>query len=165
MKETAVTKKNLEASIDVDATPEQAWTMLSDLKRMPEWSPQCTAMWPLGALREGTITVNMNRQGRKYWPTASKVVRLEPNRAIAFRTLTNNSVWTFEITPTTTGSRLTETRTVPADGTTWVSETIVAHVLGGEEDFDAEMLDGMNATLANIKAAVERTATPKLNYS
>jgi uncharacterized protein YndB with AHSA1/START domain len=165
MKETAVTKKNLEASIDIDATPERAWTMLSDLKRMPEWSPQCTAMWPLGTLREGTITVNMNRQGRKYWPTASKVVRLEPNRAIAFRTLTNNSVWTFEITATTTGSRLTETRTVPADGTTWVSETIVEHVLGGEEDFDAEMLDGMNATLANIKAAVERTVTPKLNYT
>lgn len=151
-----MTKKNLEASIDIDAPPERAWTMVSDLRRMPEWSPQCTAMRPLGTLREGTITVNMNRQGRKYWPTASKVVRLEPNRAIAFRTLTNNSVWSFEIMPTTTGSRLTEIRSVPTDGTTWVSETIVEHVLGGEEDFDAEMLQGMNATLAKIKAAVER---------
>jgi hypothetical protein len=70
-------------------------------------------------------------------------------------TLTNNSVWAFEITPTATGSRITERRLVPQDGTTWISETIVAHVLGGEEGFDDEMLDGMNATLAKIKAAVE----------
>jgi uncharacterized protein YndB with AHSA1/START domain len=155
-----VTRKNLETSIDVDAAPDRAWTVLSDLKRMPEWSPQCRGMWPLSALRTGTITVNMNRQGRKYWPTASKVVRFEPNHAIAFQTLTNNSVWVFEITPTATGSRITERRLVPQDGTTWISETIVAHVLGGEEGFDDEMLDGMNATLAKIKAAVEAAAPP-----
>jgi uncharacterized protein YndB with AHSA1/START domain len=150
-----MTTKNLEASIDIDAAPDLVWSVVSDLKRMPEWSPQCRRMQRLGALREGCLTVNMNRQGRKFWPTVSKIVRLEPKHAIAFRTLTNNSTWSFDITPTATGARLTERRLVPQNGTAWLSKTLVEHVLGGEEGFDAEMVDGMNTTLAKIKAVVE----------
>lgn len=126
--------------------------------RMPEWSPQCRRMQLVGTLREGTLTVNMNRQGWKFWPTASKIVHFEPNQAIAFRTLTNNSTWSFEIEPTATGSRLTERRLVPSNGTAWVSKTIVEHILGGEDTFDGEMVDGMNTTLAKIKAAVEHAS-------
>lgn len=150
-----MTTENLETTIDIGAAPGQIWSVLSDLKRMPEWSPQCRRMHLLGALREGTHTANMNRQGRKFWPTVSKVVRFEPNQAIAFRTLTNDSTWEFEITPTATGSKLTERRLVPPKGTKWVSKTIVKHLLGGEDSFDDEMVDGMNATLTKIKQAVE----------
>lgn len=150
-----MTKKNLEATIDIAAGPDQVWSVVSDLQRMPEWSLQCRRMQLLGTLREGARTINMNRQGWKFWPTMSKIVRFEPNRAIAFRTLTNNSTWSFEITPTETGSTLTQRRTVPPNGTTWVSRTTVQHVLGGEDNFDEEMADGMNTTLAKIKAAVE----------
>jgi len=150
-----MTKKNLEASIDVEAPPNGLWAVICDLKRMPEWSPQCRWMRVLGTLREGTYTINMNRQGHKFWPTASKVVRYEPGRAITFRTLTNNSVWLFEIAKTATGSKLTERRLVPPQGTAWISKTIVEHILGGEDTFDDEMLDGMKTTLQKIKAAVE----------
>jgi uncharacterized protein YndB with AHSA1/START domain len=150
-----MTKRNLEASIDIDASPDAVWHVLSNLKRMPEWSPQCRRMQLLGSLRDGCYTLNLNRQGRKYWPTVSKVVRFEPKRAIAFRTLTNNSVWSFEIAPTETGSRLTERRLVPSRGTAWVSRVIVEHVLGGEDPFDEEMVEGMHTTLRNIRTAVE----------
>jgi len=44
---------------------------------------------------------------------------------------------------------------VPPKGTAWVSKTIVKHILGGEDSFDDEMVDGMNTTLTKIKAAVE----------
>jgi len=150
-----VTKKNLEATIHIDAEPDQVWRVVSHLQRMPEWSPQCRRMRLLGTLREGARTINMNRQGRKFWPTISKIVRFEPNRAIAFRTVTNNSTWSFEIIPTATGSTLTQRRTVPPNGTKWSSRTIVEQVLGGQDNFDDEMADGMNTTLAKIKAAVE----------
>jgi len=99
----------------------------------------------------------MNRQGRKYWPTASRIERFTPNRVVAFRTLTNQSVWWFEITATDNGSTLTHRRTVPPTGTGWGSRTIVDLWLGGEEAFDVEMADGMHATLAKIKAAVEQS--------
>ncbi|WP_327141647.1 SRPBCC family protein [Nocardia sp. NBC_01327] len=150
-----MTKKNLTATIDIDATPEQVWSIVSHLERMPEWSAQCRLMLPLGALREGSHTLNMNRQGWKYWPTASRIERYEPHRAIAFRTLTNRSVWSFEIAPTPTGSRLTHRRTIPPAGTTWISRTIVEHALGGEDPFDLEMAEGMTATLSKIKSAIE----------
>ena len=151
-----MTKRNLEASTDISATPEQVWKVVGNLKRMPRWSPQCVRMRLLGGVREGTYSLNWNRQGRKRWPSASKIVRIQPGEAIAFRTLTNNSVWSFEVTPTPTGCRLTERRTVPPAGTARVSATIVKYLLGGEDNFDEEMLDGMKATLANIKAAVEQ---------
>ncbi len=149
-----MTRKNLAAEIHIDARPDQVWRVIADLRRMPEWSPQCRRMQLLSRLREGAYTANLNRQGWKFWPTVSKVVRLEPKRAIAFRTLTNNSTWAFEITPTQTGSKLTERRLVPDTGTAWISKTIVEHFLGGEDSFDDEMVDGMSMTLSKIKAAV-----------
>ncbi|MGB3334610.1 MAG: SRPBCC family protein [Mycobacterium sp.] len=150
-----MTKKNLEASVDIEASPETVWNVLSDLNQMPKWSPQCRRMRLLGKLRQGAYTVNINRQGSKVWPTVSKIERLEPQRVIAFRTLTNDSTWMFEIEATSTGTRLTERRLVPPQGTGWMSKTIVSLVLGGEDSFDEEMLDGIKATLTALKAAAE----------
>ena len=150
-----MTKKNLEASIEIAAEPKIVWNILSDLTQMPRWSPQCQRMLPLGRLRVGAYTVNVNRHGGKVWPTASRIERLEPHRAIAFRTLTNDSTWLFEMEAKSGGTRLTERRLVPPQGTGWMSRTIVDLVLGGEDSFDDEMLDGINATLAALKAAAE----------
>ncbi|WP_067968284.1 SRPBCC family protein [Mycolicibacter icosiumassiliensis] len=151
-----MTKKNLETSISINAAPETVWSLVSDLSQMPNWSPQCRWMRLVGPLRQGAYTVNINRQGSKVWPTASKIERLEPQRIIAFRTLTNDSTWTFEIEATSEGTRLTERRLVPPQGTGWMSKTIVNLVLGGEDSFDDEMIEGMRATLAALKAAAER---------
>lgn len=151
-----MTKRNLEASIDIEAPPEQVWQALGNLTRMPEWSPQCARMYMLGRLREGVYTLNWNRQGGKGWPSASKVVAVKPPRHIAFRTVTNNTVWSFDILATSAGCWVTHRRTVPPQGTARVSAAIVKLFLGGEEHFDEETLDGMKTTLANIKATVER---------
>lgn len=153
-----MTKKNLEASIHIDAPPTAVWEVLSDLKRMPEWSPQCQRMQPLGRLRQGAYTVNINRQGRRVWPSISRIERLEPNRIMTFRTLTNNSTWMFEIEALPTGIKLTERRLVPAGGTRWASKTIVNLMLGGEDNFDDEMLVGIETTLVALKTAAEQTS-------
>lgn len=152
-----MTNKALQATVEIEAAPERVWRLLSDLERMPEWSPQCRRTWLLGKLREGAYAVNWNRHGAIFWPTVSKIERLEPNRMFAFRILTNNSTWSFEITPTGSGCAIIERRLVPPEGTKRMSSVVVEHLLGGEEDFDAKMVDGMNITLARIKAAAERT--------
>lgn len=151
-----MTTNNLEATIAIDATPERVWAVVSDLSRMPEWSPQCRVMRPLGAVREGTRTVNINRQGWKWWPTTAKVVRFEPNASIAFRVVDNRSVWSFDIAPAAHGATLTQRRTIPPQGTTWISRKGIDALLGGADDFDDRLVAGMNATLAKIKDAVER---------
>ncbi|WP_039802498.1 SRPBCC family protein [Nocardia araoensis] len=146
--------KNLEASIDISAPPERVWTVVSDLKRMPEFSPQCVRMVALGSLDTGTWTINLNRDGKKFWPTTSRIVRFEPNRAFAFRVTENRTVWSYTLEPTESGTRLIERRDVP-NGTTWFSRKAIDAALGGEIPFEEALVRGMNETLAKVKAAVE----------
>ncbi|WP_068280435.1 SRPBCC family protein [Aldersonia kunmingensis] len=145
----------LEASIDISAAPEQVWAVVSDLERMPEWSPQCTKMKVLGEMREGARTLNLNKDGWKRWPTTARVVRFEPNRAVAFRVVENRMVWSFEIEPTDSGTRLTQRRDV-SGGQSAFSRYSIKFALGGETDFETKLLAGMNSSLGKIKAAVEK---------
>jgi uncharacterized protein YndB with AHSA1/START domain len=145
----------LEASTHIKATPEQVWKVVSDLKRMGEWSPQCRKVVVRGGgpVTLGTKTVNVNKRGLLVWPTTAKVVRFEPNKEIAYKINENNSVWSFTITPTEDGVELTERREAP-NGTTKVSSTLINLAFGGEKSFDAELTDGMKQTLGKIKASV-----------
>ncbi|GGF09557.1 SRPBCC family protein [Williamsia phyllosphaerae] len=147
----------IEASTDIKASPEKVWSIVSDLARMGEWSPQCRKIIVRGgAVGQGTKTINVNKRGLLVWPTTSKVVTFEPNREIAYRITENHTVWGFEITPSADGVTLTERR-VAADGkTTAVSALLVDKVLGGKDNFEIELEEGIKETLAKIKAAAER---------
>ncbi|MFF0493905.1 SRPBCC family protein [Nocardia sp. NPDC003482] len=144
----------LEASIDIAAPPDRVWAVLSDLKRMPEFSPNTVRMVPLGTPRAGTWTVNLNRDGRKYYPTTSRIVRFEPGREFAFRMNENATIWSYTLEATPTGTRLVERRDVP-NGVRKPVRMMVEAFLGGEAAFEQNLVDGMHATLAKIKAAAE----------
>lgn len=144
----------IEGSIDIDASPEKVWAVISDLSRMGEWSPQCRKQIVRGGpVKVGTKTININRRGLLVWPTTATVVRYEPNKEVAYRINENNTVWSYTITPNGDGVRLTERREAP-EGTTKVSQFLVDKVLGGEKDFEAELSRGIDDTLARIKTAV-----------
>ncbi|MRH91969.1 SRPBCC family protein [Nocardia sp. SYP-A9097] len=145
----------LEASIDIAAAPEQVWSVISDLKRMPEFSPATVRMQPLGKTRTGTWTVNLNRDGAKFYPTTSRVVRFEPNHAIAFRMNENRTIWSFTLEPTESGTRVIQRRDIP-NGVNPVIRKLIDTVLGGEQIFEANLVTGMNETLDRIKRTVEK---------
>ncbi|WP_330250803.1 SRPBCC family protein [Nocardia sp. NBC_00565] len=146
--------KNIEATIDIAAPPERVWAVVSDLRRMPEFSPQCVRMLALGAPKAGTWTINLNTDGKKYWPTTARIVRYEPNQAFAFRINENRSIWSYTLEPTATGTRLIERRDVP-NGTSWFSRRAINAAMGGEQPFEAELERGMKVTLDKIKSVVE----------
>ncbi|MCP2277438.1 SRPBCC family protein [Nocardia amikacinitolerans] len=148
---------HLEATVDIAAPPERVWQIVSDLKRMPEFSPMTVRMVPLGTPKAGTWTVNWNKDGWKRWPTTSRIVRFEPNQAFAFRMNENRTVWSYTLEPTATGTRLIERRDV-SNGVTWAVRKAIDTVLGGEQAFEANLVRGMNATLAKIKATAETGA-------
>lgn len=152
----------LEASIDIDATPEAVWTVVSDLERMGKWSPQCKVMKVFGGpVRQGSRTLNVNKKGLLVWPTSAKVIRFEPSRAVAWRVAENHTIWTYELTATDTGTRVTERREAPT-GTTKISSFLVDKFMGGTADFEVDMIAGMNTTLSRIKSEVESaTATAR----
>lgn len=146
----------IEESIEIDATPEQAWSVISDLERMGEWSPQCKKMIIRGGtVGLGTRTININRRGPLVWTTTSKVVRFEPNREIAFRVAENHTVWSYTITPGDSGVTLTERREVNGS-TTKISSILVDKLFGGVESFETELKLGMAETLGKIKRAAEK---------
>ena len=144
----------LHAQVDIDASPATVWALVSDLRLMPRWSPQCLLMRPLGPLRPGTRTVNVNRRNFLLWPTTSRITEFVPERKLAFRVNENNTVWSYELEPTATGTRLIETRHAE-NGVKPVSNLLVNAVMGGVPSFEDELVVGMNASLSRIKAAAE----------
>lgn len=149
-------RDRIEGSIDIDAPPARVWEVVSDLRRMGEWSPQCKKMIIRGGeVKQGTRTINVNRQGWKVWPTRSYVKVFEPERELALKIAENGTVWTYELEPTATGTRLTEHRTAP-NGVSSLSNMLTKNVLGGTENFEAELEEGIAETLRHIKAAAEQ---------
>ncbi len=144
----------LKAEIDIKAPVTEVWNLISDFRRMPEWSPQCRWMKPLGAVRPGTRTINFNRRGMLFWPTSSVITEYVPDRKLAFRVTENHSVWSYELEPTADGTRVTESRHAD-DGITAFSTFVTKTFMGGVEGFEQELLAGMNASLQRIKAAAE----------
>jgi uncharacterized protein YndB with AHSA1/START domain len=144
----------LQAQIDIDAPPSKVWALISDFRRMPQWSPQCRWMRPFGPLRQGTRTLNFNRRNRLFWPTTSTIVEVIPEKKLAFRVDTNRAIWSYELEPNGQGTRVIESRHAE-NGVTAFSSISINAVLGGTTNFERELVDGMNATLAKLKAAAE----------
>jgi uncharacterized protein YndB with AHSA1/START domain len=148
---------SLEETVEVDATPERVWTLVSDLRRMARWSPQVqrTFVRGDGTVRLGTRTVNVNRRGLLVWPTRAKVVRFEPHREIALRIKDNFTIWSFTLEPTEAGGTLITQRREAPQGISPISHRLTDAVLGGQQQFTAELRDGMRQTLTRIKADAE----------
>jgi uncharacterized protein YndB with AHSA1/START domain len=144
----------LQTQIDIDAPLDKVWELITDTRRMPEWSPQCRKMKTLGPLRQGTRTLNLNRRKRLYWTTTSTITEVIPQRKFAFRVNTNNTIWSYELEPTATGTRVVESRHAE-NGVKPASNFLVNMLFGGVPSFEDELVDGMNASLARIKAAAE----------
>ena len=147
-------------SIEIDASPAAVWEIVSDLKRMGEWSPQCRKMiirggGPIGV---GTRTLNINTRGLLVWPTQAMVKEFEPEKKLSFKVRENHSVWVYELEPTANGgTKLTESRLAP-DDVSDVSKFLTRNVLGGLEDFEKELKLGIKQTLARIKREAEKAA-------
>ncbi|SDS88121.1 Uncharacterized conserved protein YndB, AHSA1/START domain [Nocardioides scoriae] len=147
----------LEATTEIAAPPAKVWALVSDLRNMPRWSPQNVKTFVRGGeMKVGAKLVNVNRRGLLVWPTQGQVVDLTPEKRVAFRIRENWTVWSFDLEPTADGgTRVTQRREAPK-GISDLSVTLTKRVLGGQESFTAELQQGMQQTLARIKADAER---------
>jgi hypothetical protein len=68
----------------------------------------------------------------------------------------NNTVWSYELQPIPDGTRVVESRHAE-NGVKPVSSMAVNALFGGTASFERELIDGMNASLAKIKAAAENS--------
>ncbi|MBI5087477.1 MAG: SRPBCC family protein [Actinobacteria bacterium] len=101
----------------IGAPPMRVWSMISDITRMGEWSPESTGgSWLKGAggPAVGAKFNGTNRNGKKKWSTTGTVTEAEPGRRFAFSVDVGPiaiSAWTFDIEPTDAGCTITETWT------------------------------------------------------
>ncbi len=146
-----------EESVEISADPVRVWSLVSDLPRLAEWSPQVvkSVVRGGGGVRQDAKLFNINRRGLLVWPTQSKVTEFEPHRKIAFRVKENFSIWSFELEPTATGTRLTQRRELP-EGLSDLSLKLTKRFFGGQENFGNELQQGMRQTLSRVKAEAEK---------
>ena len=144
-------------SVHIAAPPERVWALVSDVRRMPDWSPQVDS----SRLRDGfdhvalgTQFTNRNSYGDLVWTTHGEVVRFETGREVAFRIEENWVIWSFTLAPEHGGTRLVQRREAP-DGISELSLELTNGFMGGVEAFTASMCEGMRLTLERIRAEAE----------
>lgn len=145
----------ISASVDVAATPEAVWSVVSDVARMSEWSPECRKIFVLGPkeTQVGTRLIGVNKRGFAVWPTLSKVVRFDAPQTVAWKVRESAATWTYELEPTGSGTRLTGRRDLDAFSTL---TRFAAPMIGGAAGHDQELTAGIRTTLERIKVTVER---------
>jgi uncharacterized protein YndB with AHSA1/START domain len=150
----------LEAETTIDAPVEKVWSLLSDLRSMSERSPETVRMFIDAAPGVGSRGVNINRKGLVVWPTTTRITRWKPpthdgSAALAFHVGPTNVEWSYELTAEDGGTRVVERRSsLPRAGLT--VRVAGKWFMGGAENHDVELLDGMHRTLAALKADAER---------
>ena len=142
-----------EASIEIQASPEAVYDLVSDLPRMGEWSPECVrAHWEgdSSGPEVGAHFHGYNKAGTFEWDAPCIVTDCEPGRVFAFAVPRGGDTinrWRFEFAPSGAGTTLTESFDAP-----------LINVDGSPANFEGrfEMLaEAIKKTIANIKAAAE----------
>jgi len=77
-----------------------------------------------------------------------------PEKKLAFRVNTNHTIWSYELEQDGQGTRVIESRHAE-NGVTAISNLSINALLGGTASLEGELRDGMNTSLAKIKAAAE----------
>lgn len=157
MTEAAVSARGTElcATIEVDAAPEDVWRFVTDVAALSRRSPQVlrTVVVP-SPVRLGSWMFNVNRSGRRVWPTSARVVRYSPFEDFAFRMNENFTVWSYRLEAIDGGTRIVHRRETP-QGISAPVRAAIPLMFGGHSAFTAELLEGMARTLEALKAEIE----------
>jgi uncharacterized protein YndB with AHSA1/START domain len=141
------------ASIEIESTPDAVWRLVSDVTRMGQWSPECFRVeWagPATGPALGAEFHGYNRLGTVEWDMRCVITECEPGRVLGFAVPSGSphaTLWRFRCEPSAAGTTLTESFNAP-----------LINVAGSVANYEGRfemMLEGANATLANIKAAAE----------
>lgn len=67
--------------IEIDATAERVWEVLTDIDSFPEWNPMIR--WAKGEVRPGSrLTVRFEPEGSRGYTFTPKLLTVEPNRKL-----------------------------------------------------------------------------------
>ena len=147
-------------SIEINASPETVWSLVTDMERYGEWSSENTGgYWRKnedgvpGTGEVGDEFVGINRRGDDEWKALVEIIVREENKAFAFATgvsAMNLIHWRYDIEPTDSGTTLTESWALMN-----LSPLMIEH---GDEEIQyraANAKESITETLKGMKAAAE----------
>ncbi len=144
-------------SIVIRATPEQVWSMVSDVTRIGEWSPEAVgAEWLDGASAPVVGARFKGRSKRKgSWATTCTVSAASRPREFAFVVGKGETAWSYELEAQDVGCELRESfEILKAPGAVGRFMTkLGTGVRWSEREHDLVL--GMQKTLCRLKAAAE----------
>jgi uncharacterized protein YndB with AHSA1/START domain len=153
---------HVEVSRAISAPADQVWTLVAEVTRMPEWSPEShSAVWLGGATgpAKGAKFRGTNRNGSREWKTVATVTELEPGRRFAFRVKAGPfkvAEWAYAFETSGAGCVVTESWTDQRSGLS----KVVSKRVSGVNDRAAHNRSTMEETLARLAVAAEKAATP-----
>jgi uncharacterized protein YndB with AHSA1/START domain len=148
--------RELRAEATIAAPPDKVWALVTDTRRMPDWSPELVRMLPLkrGGMRRGQWYLGINRRKAVVWPTRNVVAVLEPGRTVAWDTTSSGARWVWEVAAAGEGTHVVHRRPVP-EKLTLVSRLFAPVFLGGSVEHADELEAGMAATVQRLKTVAE----------
>ena len=144
----------LQAQVDINAPVSKVWALISDFRRMPQWSPQCRLDAAVGPVRPGTRTLNLNRRNQLVLADDMHRPRGDPGAETGVPGQHQQHDLELRTQPIAEGTRVIESRHAE-NGVKPLSSMAVNTLFGGTANFERELVDGMNTSLAKIKAAAE----------
>jgi hypothetical protein len=143
-----------EAIIEIHASPEAVYDLISDLPRMGEWSPEnIGGEWQNGGSgKVGDRYIGHNRAGDRSWSVPVMVAVADRGRCFEFVTRPDEGPcvrWTYRLEPTADGTWVTEV---------WDVEQLPASLQGRTQDQFDERSRVVEAALATTLAALKATA-------
>ena len=146
------------ATVEVRASPDVVYDLVSDVRRMGEWSPEThRAEWidratgpSVGARFRGS-----NRRGFLRWSTTPRVLVADAGREFTFVTELRGkplTKWSYRMSPGDDVTTVTETFEIV--NSMAAMEWVLQRVL--RIDREQELETGMRQTLERIKAAAEQ---------
>ena len=151
-----MTEPSASASVDISATPDAVYDLVSDLDSLTQIAEETARMrWTKGsAAAPGAVFKGTNRNGWRRWTTTCKVTDADPGRCFAFNVshaLVPISRWEYDIEATDAGCRVTEStwdRRPPGYGK-------VAGLVTGTPNRGSLNAEHIQATLQRLKARAE----------
>lgn len=140
---------------EIAAPVHTVWSLVTDLPRMGEWSPENQGgEWLHGATGPavGAEFKGRNANGKRSWSTKVKVTECDAPRRFVFALMVGRSNWcdwVYEVEPTATGTRVTHS---------WIDHrskfvSRLGKVLSGVADRESHNRTNMEVTLDNLAKA------------
>ena len=146
-----------ETSIDIAATPERVYELVSDVTRYGEWSPEnLGGVWLDGASGPAVdAKFKAKNKRRMSWSTTSTVRVADVGREFTFGTGKGpDTIWSYRLEPVEGGTRVTESFEAEEPNAMGRFLTKLGTGVSWSER-GADIERGMQTTLEGLKAAAE----------